>query len=248
MALLGFPDGSYIELISTLEPGQAAPWWDRPIALDGGPCAWAVGNEDLAGEARRLLGLNVLVRGPAAFNRQRPDGVRVEWELLFLNQGDPGSVLPFLIQDRTPRELRAAPAPVEETPGSSHTHPRSRLSGVRKVVLGVFSTYAWSELFRRMYGWDLPVTAEDETFGARLSIFPGQPVILAQPLGPDSWLTRRLNRFGELPCAFLIGSRDLERSRGDFPLGETQSWSDLRLAWFDPSQLNGARLGIVDLA
>ena len=29
MSLLGFDDGSYIELISTLEPGQAAPWWDR---------------------------------------------------------------------------------------------------------------------------------------------------------------------------------------------------------------------------
>jgi len=46
MDLLSFADGSYIELISTLEPGQTSPLWHAHIAGDGGPCAWAVGVDD----------------------------------------------------------------------------------------------------------------------------------------------------------------------------------------------------------
>jgi hypothetical protein len=227
---VGFPDGSYIELIS-IQPstaGQTSPWWDRPIALDGGPCAWAVRHPDLAAETRRLLGLNVLVRGPVAFTRQRPDGEQVAWELLFLNQGDPGAVLPFLIQDTTPRELRVQPSPALAK-GPFH--------GLSKVVLGVFSVHAWTELFRRIYDWPLPVTAENETFGARLAIFPDQPVILAQPLESGNWLGERLNRFGELPCAFLIGLEDLEAAGPGRPLSPVQSWAGLRLAWFETRSL-----------
>ena len=40
MAALGFDDGSYLELISTVEPGKESPWWPKQIAADGGPCAW----------------------------------------------------------------------------------------------------------------------------------------------------------------------------------------------------------------
>ena len=42
MAVLGFPDGSYLELISTLQPGQPSPWWEQAIHTSAGPCAWAV--------------------------------------------------------------------------------------------------------------------------------------------------------------------------------------------------------------
>ena len=46
MALLSFADGSYVELISTLEPRQTSPLWHAHIAGDGGPCARAVGVDD----------------------------------------------------------------------------------------------------------------------------------------------------------------------------------------------------------
>ena len=41
MSLLGFEDGSYIELVSVVRPGLQAPRWQAHIAHDVGPCAWA---------------------------------------------------------------------------------------------------------------------------------------------------------------------------------------------------------------
>ena len=39
MSLLGFDDGSYIELISSLEPGKKdSAFWGEHIAGNGGPC------------------------------------------------------------------------------------------------------------------------------------------------------------------------------------------------------------------
>jgi hypothetical protein len=39
---------------------------------------------------------------------------------------------------------------------------------------------------------------------ARLASFAGTPVVLATPLNKQSWLTERLQRFGEAPCAFVL--------------------------------------------
>jgi hypothetical protein len=55
MAMLSLGDGSYIELISTLEAGQTSPLWRAHIAGDGGPCAWAVEADDVAAEAAAWL-------------------------------------------------------------------------------------------------------------------------------------------------------------------------------------------------
>lgn len=102
MALIGLRDGSYIELISTLEPGHTTHrFWPEHIAGNAGPCAWAVEVEDVVSEAARLKALGVPVDGPVYYHRQRPDGVTVEWDLAFVGEGSPGSTLPFIIKDRT---------------------------------------------------------------------------------------------------------------------------------------------------
>src|SRR5205807_845756 len=92
MALLGFEDGSYLELISTVKAGAPSPWWPRQIVEDGGPCAWCARVDDLAAECARLSGLGILVQGPTSFHRERPDGARVEWDLAFLGTGERGAV------------------------------------------------------------------------------------------------------------------------------------------------------------
>ena len=87
MALLGFDDGSYIELISTMEAGRKdTDFWGEHIVQDGGPCAWAVYVEDVAAEAARVAQQGVTVSGPHYMNRSRPDGQLVEWELAFLGE------------------------------------------------------------------------------------------------------------------------------------------------------------------
>ena len=65
MALLGFKDGSYIELISTQtpEPLENIPAWGKHIVGDGGPCAWAIQVDDVAAEAARVSALGLSVVG-----------------------------------------------------------------------------------------------------------------------------------------------------------------------------------------
>jgi hypothetical protein len=237
MALLGFDDGSYIELISSREPGQPGGKWDVHIAGDGGPCAWAVATDDVAGEAARIAALGVSVRGPTAMTRRRPDGVLLEWEILELGDQGAGAVLPSLIQDHTPRTWRVQP---------SASVASGELRGVAQVVLGVERLEPAATLFRRVYGWDEPETREDGEFGARLARFAGTPVLLAVPLAAgEGWLAERLARFGESPCAFVLASADLAVSARRLPFGPARVWPSGHVAWLPPQRLSGTRLGVM---
>ena len=236
MSLLGFDDGSYIELISTFEPGQAAPWWDAHIRGNGGPCAWAVEASDVAAEAARIAALGIPVRGPNAMTRQRPDGVLVEWDLAFVGERQPGATLPFLIRDRTPREQRVRP---------SASVTGTDLIGVAIVMLAVHDLDQAVDLFRRVYGWPAPQTEDDVNLG-RLAFFPDTPVSLVAPLRPDDFLAERLRHFDESPCAFLIGTSNLYAASNRLRLGTVTSWFDRQVFWFDAPRRHGILLGLIE--
>jgi pimeloyl-ACP methyl ester carboxylesterase/catechol 2,3-dioxygenase-like lactoylglutathione lyase family enzyme len=240
MALLGFDDGSYLELIAPVKPGEPAPPtspWGKLIAGNAGPCAWAVGPTDIHAEVERLNGAGVPASAPQHGSRKRPDGTLIEWATSAVGTASQGAVLPFMIQDRTPRALRVQP---------SASVKGSELTGVSAVLLGVKDLEASIALFRRAYGWPAPSIQEDSVLGARLAHFAGTPVILAAPLASGNWLSERLGRFGEAPIAFLIGSRNWETSQSRFPLGKPGQLFGRRVAWFDAGKLNGARLGIIE--
>jgi len=79
MALVSFPDGSYLELIAP-QKDIAAPVandhpWARFLTGNAGPCAWAVSTGDLDSELRRLRSAGIPVSPPTANGRLRPDGV-----------------------------------------------------------------------------------------------------------------------------------------------------------------------------
>ncbi len=197
MSIVALGDGSYVELISAVDPADLGrdsfPWWGGQIAGDGGPCAWCVRVDDIAAEIERLRAAGVPVRGPVAMNRKLPDGRSAEWEVAFAGDGEPGSLLPFMIEDKTPREIRV-PAPTTET-----------ATRVAAVVLGVEALEPAVALFRRAYGWPEPAPGTDADFGARLARFEGTPVTLAAPDGPGR-LADRLARFGPCPLAFVLES------------------------------------------
>jgi hypothetical protein len=129
MVLLGFEDGSYLELIA---PQRAyaveGSDWAKFMAADDGACAWAVAVADVRCEVARLKGSGVKVEGPFPGSRKRPDGAVLEWQTARVGTGTPGATLPFLIQDKTPRGLRAQP---------SASVKGSGLKGIAMVVLGV---------------------------------------------------------------------------------------------------------------
>ena len=242
MALIGFADGSYLELISTCRVGQPSPWWHAHIAEDGGLCAWAVQVDDVAGMLAHLATRGITVRGPFFMYRDRPDGVRLEWVLGYLGTGEPGTLLPFLIEDRTPRAWRVPPnVRLTETP----------LWGIAAVVLGVQDERDALAQLQRAWGWEQVITATDEHFGVQLAHFPGTPVVLATPIKTHHWLTERLRRFGDTPCALLLGTHDWSAACQAYRLGEPTMWFGRRVAWFDTNALpdamqRGIVLGIIE--
>jgi hypothetical protein len=228
MALTSFPDGSYLELIAI--PGGADPkavaahYWSKQMQGNAGPCAWAVRAKDLAPEVSRLKKAGVVVSEPARSGRERPDGVRLDWETANVGTEPNGTFFPFLIHDLTPREQRAMP---------SGKPLNADFIGVSGVVIAVHDLEASVARYRKAYGFLAPAEQNDQAFGAKLASFKAAPVTLAAPLNEPSWLSTRLSDFGEGPCAFVLRSRHANTDK---------SVSRFDPEWFDTAKL-GWRLG-----
>src|SRR5712692_2903145 len=234
MALASFPDGSYLELIA-LQPkadpkSAGAHGWSKFLEGNAGPCAWAVRPPDLAAEIERLRAAAIPVIGPTKNGRARPDGVHLEWETAQVGSGGNGTFFPFLIHDFTPRENRAYPSGKPTTVA---------IAGIVKVVIAVKNLDAAIAQYQQAYGLPAPQRQDDATFGAKLAWFAGTPVVLATPLPAGEWLTQRMERFGEAPCAFVL-------SRGQsakYPVKPGSTWFGMPVSWFDAAVL-GWRLGL----
>lgn len=237
MSLVGFDDGSYMELISSLQPGQDCPWWHAHISGDGGPCAWCVAVDDVAAESARLLAAGVPVRGPTLHHRRRPDGALVEWDLSYVGDHEAGAFHPFIIRDRTPRELRVrASASVAGGP----------LRGVAVVLLGVSDAPAATAELRRVYGLAEPREAALPGLAdTHVVVFPGEPVALCSPRDGDGWLAHRLARFGDSPCGYLLAAEDMAAVAAVHPLTPPQPWQGARVAWFCGEGIDALHIGAV---
>jgi catechol 2,3-dioxygenase-like lactoylglutathione lyase family enzyme len=101
-ALIAFPDGAYVELLAFYDPAPTHRWW-MPLERGGGLVDFCAQTDDLAADlaAFRAAGVEMEAGVPGA--RTRPDGYQVRWTLAVPRT--PG-VVPFLIQDDTPRHER----------------------------------------------------------------------------------------------------------------------------------------------
>lgn len=238
MAQLGFPDGTYIGVEA---PVNASVETGTPqsslMKANAGPCGWSVTSTDLTSDLERISRLGVAVGAPEARSRNRPDGTMAEWRSASLGPGAPGSNLPFLIEDKTPRSNRA--------PHASESIDGTTLSGVGVVVLGVKNLDDSIALFRKVYGWPAPDVEDHPEFGAKIAYFAGTPVMLAVPSAPDSWVLERLDRLGPCPIAFLLRAGDFNAASRHFSLPAGKRWFHLEVSWFDAKKLHGVRLGIV---
>jgi len=235
MAIIGFDDATYLELIAPIKPGvSAGSDWAKFMADDAVTCAWAVGTNVLLEEVDRLKKAGIQVTTPERGSRKRPDGMSIEWMTANVGNGTPGSTLPFVIEDQTPRAWRV------QTSASVQGAP---VSGVESVVLGVNNLDASIALFRKAYGWAAPLTETQKDFG-KLAYFPGEPVILAAPSN-GGWLSDRLAKYGEAPVAYLLATRDFAAATKKYKLSGTKTWFGQRVAWFDPGKLKGVHLGVI---
>jgi hypothetical protein len=233
MALISFPDGSYLELIAPQRSADtkalAAHVWAKPMMENAGPCAWAVRSSDLPSEIKRLQAAGVTVKPQVRSGRERPDGKRLEWEMLQIGEEPRGTFFPFAIQDLTPRQDRAFLSGKPTT---------KDFSGVARVVIAVRDLRASVKRYRDAYALPLPIEQVDADFSAHLALFTDTPVVLAAPLHAGSWLANRLDQFGEGPCAFILRAR----KKGRYQLAGKTRWAMADISWFDTAKLNW-RLG-----
>src|SRR5689334_12517218 len=123
-ALVPFADGTYLELLATRDPATrdelkslaSGPGWSRhlrgvsavgrrflpSLAGEDGVVDWSLRSPGLLREASHLRSRAQPAAGPVDMSRERPDGERLAWSLLLPES----RVLPFWIEDRTPRERR----------------------------------------------------------------------------------------------------------------------------------------------
>jgi hypothetical protein len=224
MALVSFPDGSYLELMGIQKQADptavAEHQWSAFLRGNAGPCAWAVRATDVSAEVARLKAAGIPVTGPMKSGRQRPDGVVLKWETAQVGPSPYGTYFPFLIRDLNPRELR-----VYFGGRPSFTS----VTGVKHVVIAVKDLDHAIEQYRKAYGFGVPARETDTEFGAKLATFTDAPVILAAPSSGQSWLAGRLAKFGEAPCAFVLGkgpSAKLKTVRSSKWFGNTVAWTD----------------------
>ena len=222
MAVTSFRDGSYLELIALQDQPDAkavaAHYWSKQIQGNAGPAAWAVRAKNVASEVERLRAAGIVVSAPVRSGRERPDGTRLAWEAAQVGQEPNGTFFPFLIRDFTPRDARAFPK----------GQPAARnFAGIQRVVIAVRDLKASSARYRQAYELAAPAEQEDVGFGARVAVFAGTPVVLAEPLNARSWVAERIRRFGEGPCAFVLGKQS--------------GWAGI--SWFDSAKL-GWHLGV----
>ncbi len=122
-ALVGFADGSYVELIAfhDVAAARGKHQW-QPVAERGGGWAdFALLSDDLAADAKALGAL--VTKGPEEGGRTRPDGAKLAWRSARLV-----SPLPFLIEDVSARELRVPS-------GLAAAHANCT-TGIVRVVVG----------------------------------------------------------------------------------------------------------------
>jgi catechol 2,3-dioxygenase-like lactoylglutathione lyase family enzyme len=153
-ALIGFQDGSYLELIAR-RPGATEPATGLSARLlrlepDEGLVDFALHTPDLAATVAAARAAGLTLSDPAPSGRARPDGVRLAWA-----SSRPASPdLPFLITDTTPRDLRV--------PGGPAAQHANGVTGIHHLGVQVHDLDASITRYRALLGMEPQPWREDE--------------------------------------------------------------------------------------
>lgn len=228
MSLVVFPDGSYLELLAP-QGGSDPERWARHLEADASPCAWAIPAPDIDETAAAAAAAGIAVDGPVDGGRERPDGTAVIWRFAFLGPGDPGAVLPFLIDDVTPREYRVPPDPVTDAVG-----------GLARVLVCVREAAPALDRFERAFGASVERTVEDPTLDATVHLLSGVAGALVVP--ESGALRERLDRYGDCVGGFLFESGTGVAA----DVVETSAWGGQTVEWFAPGEIPVGQFGVVE--
>lgn len=200
-ALIAFADGAYLELLSFHSPNPEHRWftrWQQNIGL----VDVCLGTADLGADVAALRRAGVEMSDPVDRHRLRPDGRRVEWRFS-VPQGAAARVVPFVLQDVTPRDVRV---PGERTHACGVTGVESVTVATRDVEVAA----RWYAALGRVERVSRPDVQGE---GLRVAIGPHRIDVVA-PASPSSPLRPWLEAHeGGVYMAALRGPRPLDTAR-----------------------------------
>lgn len=209
-ALIAFEDGSYIEFIAFYEPNTENRWWAH-LQAGGGLVDCCAQTDDLKADVKAFREVGVDIADIMPLSRLRPDGYKIEW-VLSLARGKFQGVVPFLIEDRTPRE--------ERVPGDT-THA-NQVTGIDTLTVAVDDPDAVRGWYRPVLGMagetiERPdLDARGVRFRIGLHTLDFVTPHTKDGTGP---LNDRLRDRGSSPFAFTLKTR----SGATGPLDETRT-------------------------
>lgn len=227
-ALIGFADGSYLELIAFLQPAPERRWWALGEQHGEGYVDFALLPHDVRAvvNAARAHGLNY--EGPLPGGRLRPDGAELRWEL-----GRPATTdLPFLCGDITPRHLRVRDGKVREH--------NNGIQGIASITVAVRDVEASLARYRALLG--SPLRQE-----RALLLLAGIGIASAVVQIGDAVVVL----VSPLAASVLPAAAELQHhldTRGEGILGLTLSGTQRTATTFPIEQTHGAQIAVRAIA
>ena len=240
-ALVALADGTYLELVAFQDAALAAKtFWGAGVAklrAGEGFGGYVLASNDLANDAAQLRQRALHIGEPSAGSRVRPDGQRVAWHIVLFDNS-PVGLLPFLIQDDTPRELRIELA--REGLGS-----RAR---VKEVIVAVKDADAARAAYRALFAERGEPTrvknVEGDVQGYRVALAWGS-IVLAQPTRCGNALADQLAQRGEGLYALTLEVEGVGRGRREMKNRGVEMTNDASGFLIAPEFACGARIRLV---
>jgi hypothetical protein len=199
-ALVPFADGTYLELVAFIDPDDERDnvWGWRPfLGTGGGLVDYCAASDDLPADARRLVEAGFGLDGPDAGGRTLPDGTQIRWKSARIQQE--GRVLPFLIEDETPRHLRVPSGPSAEHPNGA--------TGVSRLLISARNLAESWRAFATLAG-------SPETTG-NASLLRRHELAIVASDGAEDPVERSLEPSGPGPFAVEIATDAVRRGELD---------------------------------
>ncbi len=200
-ALVVFADRTYLELIAFTDPEDRRDnvWGWRAFLPSGGMIDYCVMSDDLPTDVARLRQRGLGVSDPSTGGRKRPDGTELRWRSARFNQA--ARILPFLIEDITPRWLRV--------PSDTTSHPNGAV-GITQLVIAAADLPAATASIGALTNIATPPARYDQTLDAQVVTFPiaAQRLQIGAPASVASVLHGKLERHGAGPVGCVLRTAD----------------------------------------
>ncbi len=129
-ALIGFADGTYLELLAFTSPPDPAHYFADRVRRGPGFADFALRSSDIDHDVDAIAAAGMTFPLPTHLSRQRPDGEIACWRMSLPQVLEPGTAFPFLMQDLTPRTRRVPTEPGQTT----HANGAQGMVGLTVVV------------------------------------------------------------------------------------------------------------------